>query len=147
MPTVRTTTSAHINASREDVFNYVSDLSRHGEWAADELEIEAVSDGPPAVGSEYKSSVPFMGKEVTARTKVTALESPTRFSFTVTEPDSTHDHEFTFQDEADGTRLQRKTAHHLPFLKSIIFKLIGGPFIAKPAHKKAYAKVKDKLES
>ena len=147
MPTVGTTTSTHIDASPEDVFNYVSDLSKHGEWAADGLKIEAVSEGPLAVGSEYKLSVPFMGKDVTAQTKVTALESPSTFSFTVTEPDSTHDHEFTFQGEAWGTGLQRKTAHHLPFVKSIMFKLIGVPFVAKPAHKKAYAKLKEKLES
>ena len=148
MPTARTKTSTHIGASPGDVFNYVSDLSKHVEWAAnDDLKIEAVSEGPPAVGSEYKSSVQFMGNQVNAQTKVTALESPTKFSFTVTEPDSTHDHDFTFEGEAGGTRLERKTAHHLPFVKWMMFLLIGGPFVAKPAHNKAYAKLKEKLKS
>ena len=148
MPTVRVNTSTHISASLEDVFNYVSDLSKHPEWSADDdLKIEAVSEGPPAVGGEYKSSVTFMGNELNAQTKVTALDSPTKFSFTVTEPDSTHDHEFTFEGEAGGTRLERRVAHNLPLIKSIMFRLIGAPFVAKPAHKKAYAKLKEKLES
>ena len=148
MPTVRTTTGTHIDASPEDVFNFVSDLSNHGDWAANaDLEVEAVSEGPVAVGSEYRSTVQFMGSEVKTEIRVTALESPSRFSFTVKESDSDHDHEFTFQAEDGGTRVQRKTAHHLPLVKSIMFTLIGGPFIAKPAHKKAYAALKEKLES
>ena len=147
MPTVKSGGSTHINASPEAVFNYVSDLSKHGEWSHDDLKIEAVSEGAPAVGSEYKSTAPFMGKEVNAQEKVTVLESPSKFSFTVTEPDSTHDHDFTFTAEAGGTRVQRKSAHHVPFMMSIMFTVMGGPFVARPAHKKSFAKLKEKLES
>ena len=38
----KTSTSAHINAKPEDVFNAVSDLARHPEWAANtDLKVQA----------------------------------------------------------------------------------------------------------
>lgn len=52
-----------INATPDAVFEYVSDFARHGEWT-ENLRIEAVSDGPIAVGSEYRSVGKLMGKDM-----------------------------------------------------------------------------------
>ncbi|MGQ0671024.1 MAG: hypothetical protein ACT4PO_15415 [Actinomycetota bacterium] len=44
--------------SPEEVFGYVSDMSRHAEWANPNasLQVENVSGGPTALGSKYRSS-------------------------------------------------------------------------------------------
>ena len=45
--------SINIQAPVDQVFEAMSDLTRHGKWAAHDLEINAVGDGPAQVGSEY----------------------------------------------------------------------------------------------
>ncbi len=47
-----------INASAEKVFNYVADISKHGEWGnpGQKLSVEKTSDGPMGVGSTFKST-------------------------------------------------------------------------------------------
>jgi uncharacterized protein YndB with AHSA1/START domain len=50
VPGTKLSSSVFINARPEDVFSYVSDLSKHGEWAADPLTITPVDDGEIAVG-------------------------------------------------------------------------------------------------
>jgi hypothetical protein len=46
---IKSSSSVFINARPEDVSSYVSDLSKHGEWAADPLEITPVDDSEVAV--------------------------------------------------------------------------------------------------
>lgn len=69
-----------IGASPEDVFAYVSDLTKHGEWS-DNLTVEAVSEGEIAVGSECRSTGKMMGKQVQNTIRITEFESPSRISF------------------------------------------------------------------
>ena len=49
--------SMEINASPEAVFNYVADISKHGEWAqpGHKLTIEKTSEGPVAQGTTFSS--------------------------------------------------------------------------------------------
>lgn len=46
-----------INAPAERVFNYVADISKHGEWGnpSQKLHVEKTSDGPIGKGSTFKS--------------------------------------------------------------------------------------------
>ena len=44
MPGTKAKYSVFIDAKPDDVFAYVSDLSKHGEWADDPLQITAVDD-------------------------------------------------------------------------------------------------------
>ena len=69
-----------IDAKPEDVFAYVSDLTKHGEWS-ENLTVESVSDGEVAVGSEYRSTGKMMGKQVQNTIRITEFESPSRISF------------------------------------------------------------------
>ena len=50
-----------INANPEDVYAYVADLTKHGEWS-ENLKVEAMSDGPIGVDSKYHSTGRMMGK-------------------------------------------------------------------------------------
>ena len=37
----------HFNADQTEVYDYIADLTRHGEWS-ENLRVEAISDGPIA---------------------------------------------------------------------------------------------------
>jgi uncharacterized protein YndB with AHSA1/START domain len=55
--------SVAINAPPEKVFDYVSNLTRHPEWSGGKLKIEALTPGPVAVGSQYKSYEEVAGQQ------------------------------------------------------------------------------------
>ena len=139
MPSISSTTVSRVNASPESVFETLSDLSRHGEWAANPLKIESVSDGPVAVGSEYKSSVRFMGKDVSGTLRVTALEAPSRFGFTCDDNNGHFEQEYRLRPEDGGTRVMQRTTGELGMLNYVIFRLFGDRMIGKPAARKFHA--------
>src|SRR5262245_52595814 len=49
--------SVTVKAPQQKVFDYVADVSRHGEWgsADDNMKASAEKVGPPATGSRYKA--------------------------------------------------------------------------------------------
>ena len=59
-----------INAKPEDVFAYVADLTKHGEWS-ENVKVEAMSDGPIGVDSKYRSTGRMMRKEFQNDIRVT----------------------------------------------------------------------------
>ena len=61
--------SIQIDAEPTAVYDYLADFTRHGEWS-DGLNIEAVSEGPTEVGSEFRSTGRMMGKDVSNDIKV-----------------------------------------------------------------------------
>ena len=61
----------------------MSDLTRHGKWAAHDLEIKAVGNGPAQVGSQY--SCTHKGKSADQVT-ITDMSPNERFGFHVTMP-------------------------------------------------------------
>jgi uncharacterized membrane protein len=60
-----------IVAPKEQVFDYVSDFSRHGDWAGHGLKVTADGSGPVAVGSTYSTEAKQFG---TQREKSTVTE-------------------------------------------------------------------------
>ena len=46
----------HVDAPADSVFGAISDLTRHADWAIDDLKIEAVDDSAVEVGKAYTSS-------------------------------------------------------------------------------------------
>jgi hypothetical protein len=120
-------------------------LTRHPEWSGGPLKIEAVSPGPVAVGSQYRS---WGGKEQrTNDLRVTQLESPTRFAFIATDPDFGDVlHEFTFQAEEGGTLMERQVTTTLSPVLAFAFRTVLDPLIGKPLMDKAFARLKAKFE-
>jgi uncharacterized membrane protein len=60
-----------ISVPQEQVFDYVSDFSRHGEWAGHGLKVTPDGNGPVAVGSTYSTEAKQFG---TQREKSTVTE-------------------------------------------------------------------------
>ena len=126
MPASRTSTSAYIAAKPEDVFVAVSDLTRHPQFAANEdLTVEALSEGPAAIGSEYRSKVHFTGSDVEANLLVTEFQSPSRFCYVATDSSGVNTHEIDIRPENGGSRIERTTTSVMPLVVFIGFKVFG----------------------
>ena len=135
----------HISAKPEDVFPYLSDLTRHGEWNQS-LSVEAASDGPAAVGSQYRSTGRMMGKEFKNDVRITELESPTRLSFISNDGKNDFLQEFTFRPIGGGTSLERRVTFEMNPLMMLMFKAVIGPLMANPSMNKSLKALKGKLE-
>ena len=148
MTTITNTFRVSINAKPEAVFAYVSDLTRHGEWGGGQLKVEAVSAGPVAVGSQYRSFGEVAGqKNRPNELRVTHYEPPTRFTFVAQDPDFKEvTHQFTFSSQDGGTLMERAVSFELPSLMAFAFRTFLSPLIGKPMMDKALAALKAKLE-
>jgi len=62
-----------ISAPAQTVFDYVSDFTKHGEWAGHGLQVTKDSDGPVAIGSTYSTVAKQFGTQ-RERSTVTELE-------------------------------------------------------------------------
>jgi len=148
MTTVTNTYRVLIHAQPKTVFDYVSDLTRHPEWSGGQLKIEALTPGPIAVGSQYKSQ----GEVATEKNRpnelrVTALQSPSRFAFVAKDPgfgDVTHD--VTFKPEAGGTLMERTVSMQMSPVNAFMFRVLIRPMIGQPMMDKAFAALKQRLE-
>ena len=69
--------SVDITAPIEQVFAYVTDLSRHPEWSNNKMEM-TVEGEPVAVGTTFTTVVNAFGKE-TNKGKVVEMQAPMKF--------------------------------------------------------------------
>ena len=95
-----------VNAPAVKVFEYVSDISRHPEWAAHKLEVEKASEGPVAAGSTFACEGHQMG---THRGRVTVTELVPNQKVVYESQDNTglFRHWFTLREENGTTRLTK----------------------------------------
>jgi uncharacterized protein YndB with AHSA1/START domain len=126
MPRIERQTT--ISASPEAVFAYVSDISRHPEWAAQPLEMEPASAGPPAVGSVFKCVGHQFGSHA-GEVTITELVPNEKVTFEANDDSGHFRHGFVIQ-QKDGKVLLVKTLEPLqmrgplkllsPIAKSVI---------------------------
>ena len=79
MATIRE--SIEIARRPEDVFAYVDDLSRHGEWQAEIVSVHVDTDGPTKVGSRATEKRRVGRREQTMTYEVTEHSPPRSFAF------------------------------------------------------------------
>jgi uncharacterized protein YndB with AHSA1/START domain len=115
-----------VKAPPSRVFDYVADVSRHGEWgsADDHMKAAAEKPGAPAMGSHYKADGLLNGKPNQSTVTITAIEPPRRLAFDAEDSNSVFHHEFTFSPSNGGTRVERhvtmtKGPFYFPFVLSI----------------------------
>ena len=145
MSTLKSEFKIQIDVAPQQVYDYVSDLSRHPEWS-EGLVIETVSEGPAAVGSEYKSTGSMMGKEFKNDIRITEMSPPGRLVFVANDGKGDITQEFTFNASGGGTQLTRKVNGQVPMIMSIMIKLMLGPMFANPSARKGLKALKAKLE-
>src|SRR5260370_18264507 len=105
-----------VKAPQAKVFDYVADISRHGEWgsADDHMKATAEKSGPPAMGSRYKAEGMLNGKLNNSTVTITALESPRRLAFDAQDANSVFHHEFVLSAANGGTPHHRHPPSHTP---------------------------------
>jgi uncharacterized protein YndB with AHSA1/START domain len=137
-----------IKAPQSKVFDYVADVSRHGEWgsADDHMKASAEKPGPPAVGARYKADGMLNGKANPSVVTITALESPKRLAFDAEDANSVFHHEFVFSAAGGGTHVERNvTMTKGPFYFPIVLALFKST--VQKNYNGAMSNLKAKLES
>lgn len=120
-----------VGAKPDEVFAYVSDFTRHGEWANPKagLVVESVSGGATAVGSKFRSSQSFLGKKTGADITVTAFEPARRLAFEAVQAgkkgEERYTNTLTFTPSRDGTLVERAIERQPPsMLLSVLYPVI-----------------------
>lgn len=149
MTTVVRTHSVLVHAPLQQVFDYVSDLTRHPEWSDGELRIEAVTPGPIATGKEYHSRGEVLTQKERLNTlRVSHYEPPHRFGFMANDPDAGDvSHVFTFTEQDGGVLIERAMTLSLNPVVAFLFRVLVYPFVGSPSMNKSLAKLKEKLET
>jgi uncharacterized membrane protein len=75
------TESVEISRSPEDVFAYLDDLSRHGEWQESIVSVRVDTDGPTRVGSRATETRRIGNRDQTVSYEMTEHDPPRTFAF------------------------------------------------------------------
>jgi uncharacterized protein YndB with AHSA1/START domain len=130
----------------EDVFTYIADVRRHGEWSPKAYRVEGI-DGPVQLGSTF-TSYGWVPKDADHRNEVevTAFEPPTRIQFTARERGEEYLNTYVLSAAGGGTRVDRTLDMPTPNgAGGVVFPLFLAGFI-KPATQKGMRMLKANLE-
>ena len=137
-----------INAPQARVFDYLADISRHGEWgsADDKMKATAEKPDPPAVGARYKAEGVLNGKVNQSVVTITAYEPPKRIAFDAEDSNSVFHHEFILTPEGGGTRFERQvTMTKGPFYFPLVLSIFKSTVVKN--YNGAMVNAKAKLEA
>jgi len=134
-----------VDAPPETVFPYVSDLTRHGEWSSDPVDIRAMSAGPIAVGSRYRSTARSHGATFTTELVVTRYELPACFAFEGEDATGKFRHIFTFQLRDGVTLVTREIRFSANLGQWLVFFLVLYP-VRLPSARRTLQLLKQKVE-
>ncbi len=138
--------SVRIDASPEEVFAYLADIARHGEWTDNEVVIEQVSEGEVRVGTRFRSTGRMMGRDWPMDLEVTAYEPPSRLAFTTISDEERYEHELLVRPADGGSVVERRNT---PTLQPIAFRILGpivNPLVAGPSMRRSLRNLKARLE-
>lgn len=136
--------SIYIQAAPEAVFNYVADLRRHAEWAAQAMNI-AVEPGPDTF---FSSTVRLGRGRMRAYGHVITEEPPGRFIYECRDSSGHYRWSMLLQAEGTGTRLiQRMERLQGPWWIRLIQPHFLWPLHGRPSVQKGLANIKARLEA
>jgi hypothetical protein len=95
-----------IGAPAGRVFDYVSDFTRHGEWAGHGLEVMKSTDGPVAVGSTFSTTAKQFGTQ-REQSRITELTPGRKFAWDSTGALGRVHHWFSVSEEGASTTLSK----------------------------------------
>jgi Polyketide cyclase / dehydrase and lipid transport len=136
-----------VKAPQANVFDYIADVSRHGEWgsADDHMKATAEKPGSPAIGSRYKAEGMLNGKLNNSIVTITALDAPRRVGFDAEDSNSVFHHEFVISDAGGGTHVERHvTMTKGPFYFPLVLAIFSST--VKKNYNGAMSNLKTKME-
>ena len=139
--------SVEIARSPEDVFAYVGDLSRHGEWQSSVVDVRLETEGPTRLGSRATETrrVP-RGPTMKSTYEMTEWDPPRAAAFRVSNGSIRPFGRFTVEPVGDGSR--SKVTLELDFTGHGLGKLMLG-LVRRQASKEVpldQARLKERLE-
>jgi uncharacterized protein YndB with AHSA1/START domain len=137
-----------VKAPQATVFNYVADVSRHGEWGSEDDHMKAAAEkpGPPAIGSRYSADGMLNGKPNHSVVTITAIDAPKHLAFDAEDANSVFRHEFTFSPSNGGTHVERHvTMTKGPFYFPLVLSIFKST--VQKNYNGAMSNLKAKLES
>jgi hypothetical protein len=72
--------SISVNAPIDDVFTYVSDFDRHGEWSGHDLQVSREGSGPVGIGTTFSTVAKQFGTQ-REKSTVTQMTPPREFGW------------------------------------------------------------------
>jgi hypothetical protein len=119
-----------IKAAPEQVFAYVADMPRHGEWAAHDLTVNQTSEGAAGLGATYASVGHQFGTQRETQT-VTSYETGKRFAFDAKGSIGVVRHAFDLSTTDGGTRVVKS----MEVIKPSLMARLMAPMIGKQTRK------------
>jgi len=82
---VRGSAAAVVERRREDVFDYLADVSTHVDWQSSELFVDQLTPPPISIGSQFLEVRQTLGRRYESVVEVVACEPPSRLVLRVVE--------------------------------------------------------------
>lgn len=129
----------------ETAHAYVADVSRHPEWAMDQMKVDGPA-GPAGVGTEFHAVGHLNGRPNPSTVRITATDPPRRFEFEAEDRSGITGHVFTFEATGSGTLVRRRIyGVKQPWTGPILFLLFRG--VINRNFNGALARLRDRLEA
>lgn len=139
--------STTVDRPIEAVFDYVADLSKHGEWAGNPLFITPSNrDAPIQAGKRYSSRAEVGSLTFEADLEVTEYTPYTRYKFKGEDSTGRFQHTFSFQERSEGVKIDRLFEFELTFTQWLMFYLLYFP-VRRPAGMKAMSRLSEELNN
>ncbi len=135
-----------INKGIEDVWAYVSDFSKMGEWVEGVSDAQQVPEGDLEAGKKLKSKYSYRGKTFDVEYEVTEYGPPNRFGMKSTEGPFPFEGLIELETYAGSTRVTNTIdAGSDGLITSIIFSVFGS-FVRRSMNKRMQQEL-EKLKS
>jgi uncharacterized protein YndB with AHSA1/START domain len=136
-----------VNAPAEKVFNYVADISKHGEWGnpGQKLQVEKTSAGPIGQGSTFKSTGQQFGTQNDTIT-ITEYVPNQRVAYESQGKAGLLRHSFEIAPSGSGVQLTKSADVLKAGFPFVIFQPIVKAFVMPGALKSDLGRIKAKLE-
>jgi uncharacterized membrane protein len=95
-----------IDAPAGQVYDYVADFTRHGEWGGHGLEVTKSTEGPVAVGSSFSTTAKLFGTQREEST-ITELSPGSAFAWESTGVLGRARHRFSLAGDGESTTLTK----------------------------------------
>jgi hypothetical protein len=136
-----------VNAPAEKVFNYVADISKHGEWGnpGQKLQVEKTSAGPVGQGSTFKSVGQQFGRQDDTVT-ITEYVPNQRVVYESQGKAGLFRHAFEIAPAGSGVQLTKSAEVLKAGFPFVIFQPIVQTFVLPGALSSDLKRIKEKLE-
>ena len=142
------TSSVHVERPPSEVFDYLADVARHGEWSPKPYRVEGVAAGHQVTAGKRFTSYGWLPGDKDHRNdvEVTAVEAPSRLVMSSTDKGQLTVNTFTVAGDGNGSRVERVMEVQRPAgVVGVVFPLIA-TLLIRPDVAKGLARLKSNLE-